>query len=131
MKQLRVVAALIFRGEEVLAQQRPYHKAQGGLWEFPGGKVEDGEADDEALARECLEELGVEVLVGERVWEARHRYSDREVHLLVHRTEILGGGEPVARDAERIAWIPREALKDHPFCPADLPLVSLIASRRI
>lgn len=126
-----MVAALIVRGDELLAQQRPRHKAQGGLWEFPGGKVEAGEGDEEALARECLEELGVEVQVGERVWEVRHRYPDREVHLLVHRARILGDGAPEARDAERLAWVRRDALADFPFCEADRPLLSELIARRI
>lgn len=131
MIRLRVVAALIIREDAVLAQRRPLHKAQGGLWEFPGGKVEGGEGDEEALIRECREELGVAVRVGEKVWETRHTYPDREVHLLVYRAELLGEAAPVAMDAERIAWIPRCALADLPFCEADLPLVSLIASGRL
>lgn len=129
--RLRVVAALLERGDAVLAQRRPLHKAQGGLWEFPGGKVEPGEGDEEALARECLEELGVRIRVGARVWETRHAYPDREVHLLVYRARIEGDGEPRAHDAERLAWIARGELADHPFCEADLPLLSLLAAGEI
>ncbi|HLV61048.1 MAG TPA: (deoxy)nucleoside triphosphate pyrophosphohydrolase [Fredinandcohnia sp.] len=125
--KLRVVAALALRDGALLAQQRPLHKAQGGLWELPGGKVEAGESDEAALARECREELGVRVRVGARLWETRHLYPDREVHLVVYRVEIEAG-EPRAHDAERIAWIPLDRLADYPFCPADLPFLERLAA---
>ena len=64
-KAVEVVAALIWRGDRFLACQRPAHKARGLLWEFVGGKVEPGETKEEALVRECREELGVTVRVGE------------------------------------------------------------------
>jgi 8-oxo-dGTP diphosphatase len=131
VKRIRVVAALVFRDGRVLAQMRPLHKARGGLWEFPGGKVEPGETDEEALVRECREELGIRVRVGPRVWQTVHAYPDLEVELVVHRAEFEEGAEPSPRDAERIDWIPPRELEKRPFCEADLPLLSLLASGRI
>ena len=78
---VEVVAALIERGERFLICQRPAHKARGLLWEFVGGKVEPHETPEQALARECREELGVELRVGPKFFEVTHAYPDIEVHL--------------------------------------------------
>ena len=88
-----VVAALIWEGETFLICQRPAHKARGLLWEFVGGKVEPGETREEALVRECREELDIRVAVGEPFMEVIHAYPDLTVHLtLFHR----GGNAPKA-----------------------------------
>ena len=76
-----VVAALIWQGDRFLACQRPAHKARGLLWEFVGGKVEPGETPEQALCRECREELNVEIAVGELFMDVTHRYPDLLVHL--------------------------------------------------
>lgn len=131
MKRIRVVAGLFSRGDAVLVQQRPAHKSRGLLWEFPGGKVEEGESDRSALVRECAEELGVEVTVGDRLWEASHRYPDLEVELRLYAATLSEGAEPRALEAEQIAWIPRRDLSSLPFCEADLPLLPLLAEGRL
>jgi 8-oxo-dGTP pyrophosphatase MutT (NUDIX family) len=79
MRRLRVVAGVIIAGGRVLAAQRPEHKDLAGAWELPGGKVEPGESDAAALARELREELDVDVAVGDLVAEAEHRYPDKIV----------------------------------------------------
>jgi 8-oxo-dGTP diphosphatase len=121
-KNLRVVAALVReRGEVLLTQRRP-GRHLGLSWEFPGGKVELGETDQEALAREMREELGVEVRIGTLCFETRHTYGSREMHLLVYRARITQG-TPVALDTHACAWVAEGALKERTFLPADMPLV--------
>jgi 8-oxo-dGTP diphosphatase len=128
-----VVAAALFGDEgRVLIAQRPQHKALGGLWEFPGGKVEEGEHPESALARELSEEL--EVLVApddlKPLAFVSHAYSD--FHLLmplfvVHRWS----GAPVAREHTALAWARPTELKSYPMPPADAPLIDhLIAYAR-
>ena len=90
-KAVEVVAALIWRGDRFLACQRPAHKARGLLWEFVGGKVEPGETKEEALVRECREELGVTVRVGEVFTELTHVYPDLTVHLTLFHAAIPEG----------------------------------------
>ncbi len=127
MKRVRVVAAFCERDGKVLVQQRPQGKARAGLWEFPGGKVEPGEADAAALVRECDEELGVKVAVGRELWRVEHAYDDLVVELVLMRAEIDRALEPEARDAGALAWVPRERLAELPFCAADVPLVEALA----
>ena len=86
-----VVAALIWEGETFLICQRPAHKARGLLWEFVGGKVEPGETREEALVRECREELDIRVAVGEPFMEVIHDYPDLTVHLTLLHASIAEG----------------------------------------
>jgi mutator protein MutT len=121
-RNLRVVAALIReRGEVLLTQRRP-GRHLGLSWEFPGGKVELGESDEEALRRELREELGVEVIIGTLCFETRHNYGSREMHLLVYRARITDG-KPVALDTHACEWVAETRLKERTFLPADMPLV--------
>lgn len=85
LKILRVVAACIAERGKVLVQQRPAHKARGGLWEFPGGKVDAGETDAAALTREIDEELGIAIAVHDLIGEATQDFGDLTVHLLLYR----------------------------------------------
>lgn len=128
MKRVRVVAALFARGSTILVQQRPPEKKQGLLWEFPGGKVEAGESDAEALARECREELGVEVEVLGQAWATSHDYEDIHVDLILYHAEMPIDAVPQANDAQQLAWVPREELPSLPFCEADRPLLPLLAA---
>ncbi len=128
MRRIRVVAALFARGSSVLVQQRPANKSRALLWEFPGGKVEAGEGDAAALARECLEELGVVAQVGEKLWEAVHEYEDLHVELLLFRAEMAPDAEPLPHEAHQLRWVERSELPSLPFCEADLPLLPRLAS---
>ncbi len=121
-RRVSVVAALIEDGDRLLIQQRPAHGERGNLWEFPGGKREPGETDHQALARECREELGIDVEVGEFVWETEHAYPDLTVALALYRCKLVKG-VPTSRDGQRIEWAPRQRLTDYPFCEADLPFL--------
>jgi 8-oxo-dGTP diphosphatase len=125
--KVRVVAAYLARQETVLVQQRPAGKARAGLWEFPGGKVERGETDAQALARECDEELGVAVEVGPLLWQTSHTYDDLEVELVLYKATLDPGARPHNRDGARLAWVEAQQLADLPFCEADVPLVRALA----
>lgn len=125
-----VVAALIWRGDRFLACQRPAHKARGLLWEFVGGKVEPGESREQALIRECREELGVTVQVGEVFLEVTHPYPDMTVHLTLFRADIPQG-EPRRLEHNDLRWITVEEIPNYPFCPADESiLAALMAGKR-
>jgi len=126
-RNLRVVAALIRQGGQVLLTQRKPGRHLGLSWEFPGGKVEAGETDEEALRRELQEELGVVVAVGTRCFETRHTYGAREMHLLVYRCRLVSG-EPKALDVNAFEWVVETQIADREFLPADLPLVHGIAN---
>lgn len=126
-RPLRVVAALIRAQGQVLLTQRKPGRHLGLSWEFPGGKVEAGETDDEALRRELQEELGVETRVGSLCFETRHNYGSREMHLLVYRCRILAG-TPRALDTYACEWVDENRLHEREFLPADRPLVNGIVA---
>lgn len=113
-----VVAALIWQGEKFMICQRPAHKARGLLWEFVGGKVEPGETRQEALIRECREELAVTVAVGEVFLEVTHTYPDLTVHLTLFHASIARG-VPQKLEHNDIRWITVEEIPQYDFCPAD------------
>lgn len=122
-KQVRVVAALIRRGvDEVLVQRRGPGGARGLLWEFPGGKVEAGESEPAALARECREEMDVEVGVGPKLAEVHHEYADLIVDLVLFSSWLVQG-EPKALHAHELRWVRVPELATLPFCEADGPFI--------
>ncbi len=113
-----VVAALIGCDGRFLICQRPAHKARGLLWEFVGGKVELGETKEQALVRECREELGVTVRVGEVFLEVMHAYPDLMVHLTLFRATIEKG-TPRCLEHNDLRWITAAEIPKYNFCPAD------------
>ncbi|MBE6585689.1 MAG: (deoxy)nucleoside triphosphate pyrophosphohydrolase [Ruminococcaceae bacterium] len=113
-----VVAALIWRGKKFMICQRPAHKARGLLWEFVGGKVEPGETKEEALIRECREELAVTLSVGEIFMDVTHEYPDLTVHLTLFNATIAEG-EPAMLEHNDIQWITPDEIGKYEFCPAD------------
>ena len=129
MKQtLEVVAALLRRGDDgrqMLICRRPANKARGLLWEFAGGKVEPGESPEQALVRECREELGAEVRPCGLFAEVRHEYPDVAVHLMLYRAE-LAGGEPRPLEHRELRWITPDDIPQYRFCPADAELLRRI-----
>lgn len=118
-----VVAALIFEGERFMICQRPKHKARGLLWEFVGGKVEPGETREQALVRECREELGVTVSVGEVFMDVVHEYPDLTVHLTLFRASIAEG-TPQKLEHNDIRFITVGEIDDYAFCPADVSILT-------
>ena len=121
----QVVAALIWDGLRFLICQRPAHKARGLLWEFVGGKVEPGESRKAALARECREELGVEIAVGDIFMEVEHTYPDMTVHLTLFHARILQG-IPQKLEHNDIRWITPQQIDGYVFCPADVEILKAI-----
>lgn len=113
-----VVAALIWAEDKFMICQRPEHKARGLLWEFVGGKVEPGETKEQALIRECKEELDVTVSVHETYMEVTHEYPDLTVHLTLFQAEIAEG-IPQKLEHNDIRWITVEEIPNYDFCPAD------------
>ena len=128
MKITEVVAALIWQGEQFMICQRPAHKARGLLWEFVGGKVESGETKEQALIRECREELAVTVSVGEVFMDVTHEYPDLTVHLTLFNAEIAEG-KPQMLEHNDIRWITSREIPDYDFCPADVEILSEIRRR--
>lgn len=113
-----VVAALICHDNRFLICQRPTNKARGLLWEFVGGKKENGESDAEALARECQEELGITVEVGEIHMKLTHGYPDITIELALYKAKIIKG-TPQLLEHHDLRWITVEEIPNYDFCPAD------------
>ena len=113
-----VVAALIWDENRFLACQRPAHKARGLLWEFVGGKVEPGETREQALIRECQEELAVTVAVRDVFMEVDHVYPDLTVHLTLFNASIAEG-IPQKIEHNDLRWITVDEIDQYAFCPAD------------
>ena len=127
-KPVDVVAALIWEKDKFLICQRPADKARGLLWEFVGGKAEPGETLQQALVRECAEELAINVQVGEKFMEVVHEYPDILIRLtLFHCT--IPTGEPQALEHNDIRWIHPSQTDDFPFCPADTDILKEIKRR--
>lgn len=125
MDMTEVVAALIWDGDRFLACQRPAHKARGLLWEFVGGKVEPGETREQALIRECREELDVTVSVGEVFMEVTHAYPDLTVHLTLFHAAIAQG-TPKKLEHNDLRWITVGEIGQLAFCPADQEILAAL-----
>ncbi len=118
------MGAAICEGEKVLAAARSYPPELAGLWEFPGGKVEPGESEAEALRRECREELGVEIAIGERVGGDLVT-GDSRFLLRVYRA-ALRGGEPEALEHAGLRWLAADELDDVPWLPGNRPVLAAL-----
>ena len=124
-KITQVVAALIWDKDKFLICQRPAHKARGLLWEFVGGKVEPGETLQQALIRECREELDITLQVGDLFMEVLHEYPDLTVELsLFHAT--IAEGTPKMLEHNDIQWITPSQIPRYDFCPADEEILERI-----
>ena len=123
-----VVAALIWEKDRFLACQRPANKARALLWEFVGGKVEPNETKEEALVRECKEELDVTVQVEDVFMEVTHEYPDLTVHLTLFNARIAEG-VPQKLEHHDIRWMTVEEIDDFPFCPADVEILARLKEK--
>ena len=127
-KPIDVVAALIWEKDKFLICQRPANKTRGLLWEFVGGKVEPGETLQQALMRECAEELAINVDVGKQFMEVVHQYPDMLIRLtLFHCT--IPTGSPQALEHNALAWIHPSQTDAYEFCPADTDILEEIKKR--
>lgn len=120
-----VVAALIWDNNRFMICQRPAHKARGLLWEFVGGKVEPGETKEQALVRECQEELAVTLSVEDVFMDVVHEYPDLTVHLTLYNATILEG-IPQKLEHNDIKWITPAEIPAYNFCPTDTEILQRI-----
>ena len=118
-----VVAALIWNSDNFMICQRPAHKDRGLPWEFVGGKVEPGETKEQALIRECQEELAVTLSVGDVFMDVVHEYPDLTVHLTLFNATIAEG-EPQKLEHNDIKWITPSEISNYAFCPADKEILN-------
>ncbi len=122
MKTLDVVAAIIERDGKILLAQRPAHADQPGLWEFAGGKVEPGETQPQALARELQEELGICATVGAYVASHQREVSGRIIHLHAWHVPAFSGAL-TAHAHQQLVWCEPHVAQEYPLAPADIPLL--------
>ena len=122
---VEVVAALIWDKDKFMICQRPENKARALLWEFVGGKVEEGETKEQALIRECREELAVTLSVGEFFMEVVHEYPDITVHLTLFNA-VISEGVPQKLEHNDIRWITVSEIEKFEFCPADEEILTKI-----
>ena len=125
MKQIDVAIGVVKRDGRILICQRKSEDTFGGLWEFPGGKLEPGEALEDCLSREMMEELAIEVKVVKKLTIISHQYPRSRVTL---HPFLCGhaGGEPRAIECQQFKWVKAEELKEHAFPPANESLVTEI-----
>ncbi len=122
---IHVVGALVWENDRFMICQRPPHKKRGLLWEFVGGKVEPGETRQQALIRECQEELDVTLKVGDLFMEVDHQYPDIHILLSIYHAEIAEG-IPVLKEHADIKWITVPEIDQYAFCPADGPVLEAL-----
>ena len=122
---VEVVAALIWDKDKFMICQRPAHKARGLLWEFVGGKVEPGETKEQALIRECQEELAITLSVVDVFMDVVHEYPDIDVHLTLFNATIAKG-VPQKLEHNDIQWITPAEICNYDFCPADEEILKKI-----
>mgnify|MGYP000949811349 CR=1 FL=1 len=125
---VEVVAALIWDKDKFMICQRPTNKARGLLWEFVGGKVEPGETKEQALLRECREELAITLSIGEPFMDVTHKYQDITIHLTLFNAAIAEG-IPQKLEHNDIRWITPEEIPQYEFCPADQVILKEIAEK--
>ena len=121
MTRILVVAAVIEREDRFLVTRRQHGVHLAGLWEFPGGKVADGESHTAALRREIQEELDADIVVRDLVLETSHEYPERIVELSFYRCDLLGTPRPLI--GQEMAWVARSELPSLTFPPADDELI--------
>ena len=122
---VEVVAALIWDKDKFMICQRPAHKERGLLWEFVGGKVEHGETKEQALIRECQEEIAVSLSVSDVFMDVVHEYPDITVHLTLFNATIAKG-MPQKLEHNDIKWIIPDEISNYEFCPADEEILKKI-----
>ncbi len=131
MAALRVVAAVIRRGDAILVTRRPDRPGRPGQWEFPGGKVEAGEREEDALARELQEELGCGAVVGPLLLRHWHRYPEHEVELAFYACALVPGAAPASLGVAELAWAAVGTLARYDFLEADraaLPAIETLSA---
>ena len=122
---INVTAAILRRQNEILIARRPIGDQLEKKWEFPGGKVEDGETPEKCLSRELQEELDIETAVGAHLISNEHHYDHCSICLMAYEV-VLVNGTPAPGFHDKIKWVAIENLDNYDFAPADLPIVSFL-----
>lgn len=122
---IEVVAGVIYKNNKFLIARRNLKKAQGGLWEFPGGKVEEGEFYENALAREIKEEFNANIEVNEYIGENIHHYPEKDIRLLFYKARLLSENIELL-EHEDYKWITKEDKDNFEFAGADKLVFDLI-----
>ena len=125
---INVVAGIIKNDDEsILIAQRNIHKSQGGLWEFPGGKIEQGETKEEAIVREIKEELKIDILLIRCVDEKVFKYPEKTINLIAIECKYEGG-TLIKTEHEAVKWVKPEEMKEYRFAPADEFIVNNLSA---
>lgn len=114
---------------KILICQRPAHKSQGLLWEFPGGKKEDGETSEQCLVRECEEELGIQIEILSLFDTVRHTYPEKSIYLEFYISRIISG-DIEQKEHEQLAWVFPHDLGKYDFCPADTNIIQKLMQEK-
>lgn len=122
---IEVTAAILFNESKILITRRAPNKHLAGLWEFPGGKIEEGETPQECLKRELEEELGIVVKVGEFFMENQHQYDEKLILLKSFYCELISG-EIILKDHDQIEWVEKSEFHKYQFAPADIPFIKAL-----
>lgn len=125
MKEIKVVCGIIYSGDKIFIARRKKGKSMEGYWEFPGGKIEDGESEKSALIRELHEEFGMKLTVQERIGENLHQYDDFTIRLIAYKCLFKEASFELT-DHDAYEWVGRNDLSEYQLAPADLPLIGLI-----
>ena len=126
LPKLVIGIGLIFNNlGEVLIDQRHHHTKMGGLWEFPGGKKEEGESIESTIIREIYEELAIQIIVQDKLIEFTHSYTHSDIHFVVYFCKLLHG-EPKPLESLQLKWVHPNQLSDYPFPDANKKMISAL-----
>lgn len=124
---MKVAVAIIYDNDNrILITRRPLHAPHGGMWEFPGGKLEEQELPETALIREIKEEVGIDVLRHQFLGEVVHTYGNKRVTLLIFAVDQYQGQARCCESQMDLRWVCSEALTDYSFPEANLQIIELI-----
>ena len=122
---IKVVCGIIYKGESILIAKRRNGKSLAGKWEFPGGKVENDETEKEALKRELLEELGMNLAIHSRLGTNIYDYGDFKINLVAYKCQFIAATFTLT-DHDKVAWVKKEDLLNYDLAEADVPLLDFI-----
>lgn len=125
---IKVVAAIIKNGDKILIARKREGKPLAGFYEFPGGKVEEGETPEESLVRELIEEMAIKIRVQEYVGKSIYDYGDGKVIELLGYTAEIIEGNIVLSDHDEYIWVKLEEINNYKLAPADIPIVEKLMS---